>query len=126
MKPPLSIRADKELKPIGIIGVDFHMYPLADKTFSRVQYLRDGWHSNYGRKNRSHYRSILLCGGKMGWLSYSMSLEEVCNSSTFCLQKNDDCRLKSKHDYLYQVQCQLYCADKEWCDFVLRTDRLNE
>ena len=56
-----------------------------------------------------------------------LTLTEACNSSTFCLeQKQRDgqvaYRLKRKHDYYYQVQCQLYCADKAWCDFVLRTE----
>ena len=57
-----------------------------------------------------------------------LTLTEACNSSTFCLeQKQRDgqvaYRLKRKHDYYYQVQCQLYCADKAWCDFVLRTEK---
>ena len=55
-----------------------------------------------------------------------LTLTEACNSSAFCLQKKQidghvTFSLKRKHDYYYQVQCQLYCADKEWCDFVLRT-----
>ena len=30
---------------------------------------------------------------------------------------------KRQHDYYYQVQCQLYCCDLEWCDFVVRTEK---
>ena len=57
-----------------------------------------------------------------------LTLTEACNSSAFCLQKKQidghvTFSLKRKHDYYYQVQCQLYCADKEWCDFVLRTQK---
>lgn len=32
-------------------------------------------------------------------------------------------RLKRRHDYYYQIQCQLYCVNREWWDFVLRTDK---
>ena len=57
---------------------------------------------------------------------YSMrgkSLAEACKSSTFCLQNRDNTyKLKTNHDYFHQVQCQLYCVDREWCDFILRTD----
>ena len=31
--------------------------------------------------------------------------------------------LKRRHDYYFQVQCQLYCEEREWCDFVVRTDK---
>ena len=52
------------------------------------------------------------------------TLEEACKISSFCLEKKENgYRLKRRHDYYYQVQCQLYCDDKSWCDFVLRTDK---
>ena len=35
----------------------------------------------------------------------------------------DTCRLKHGHDYYYQVQCQLYCTDMEWCDFIVKTEK---
>lgn len=51
-----------------------------------------------------------------------MTLSEACGSSTFCLQQQErDRRLKRRHNYYYQIQCQLYCIDIEWCDFVLTT-----
>ncbi len=51
-------------------------------------------------------------------------LKDACSSSTFCLEiKNNKLQLKHRHDFYYQVQCQLYYADKNWCDFVLRTDK---
>lgn len=31
--------------------------------------------------------------------------------------------LKKRQDYFFQIQCQLYCEDKEWCDFVVRTEK---
>ena len=51
---------------------------------------------------------------------------EAVKSPTFCLQhkKEDDTfQLKKRHDYYYQIQCQLYCTNRAWCDFVLRTDK---
>ncbi len=29
----------------------------------------------------------------------------------------------SLHDYYFQIQCQLYCEGKEWCDYVVRTEK---
>lgn len=57
----------------------------------------------------------------------NMTLSEACSPS-FCLkEENKDAittyKLKLKHDYFFQIQCQLYCADKEWCDFVVRTEK---
>ena len=51
-------------------------------------------------------------------------LKDACSSSTFCLEmsKMDKPQLECRHDFYSQIQCQLYCADKNWCDFVLRTD----
>ena len=54
------------------------------------------------------------------------TLEEACSRSTFCLELDKDnkiLKLKRKHDYYYQIQCQLYCTDRNWCDFVLRTNK---
>ena len=52
--------------------------------------------------------------------------EEACTKSSFCLEKdkNGILQLKRKHDYYYQVQCQLYCAEKNWCDFIVRTNKV--
>lgn len=54
-----------------------------------------------------------------------LTLSEAVKKPAFCLEKKGDdmYRLKRRHDYFYQVQCQLYCAMKEWCDFVVRTGR---
>ena len=57
------------------------------------------------------------------------SLGEACTTSSFCLesQAQEDgkvtYKLKTKHDYYYQMQCQMYCTDRNWCDFVLRTNK---
>ena len=51
-------------------------------------------------------------------------LDEAYKSSGFCLQKKDSMyKLKVRHDYYFQVQCQLNCANRSWCDFVLRTNK---
>lgn len=51
--------------------------------------------------------------------------EEACKKSSFCLEKKENgiLQLKRRHDYYFQVQCQLYCVDKNWCDFVVRTNK---
>ena len=48
---------------------------------------------------------------------------EACRTSSFCLEKGNSLRLKHQHNYYYQVQCQLYCVDQHWCDFVVRTNK---
>ena len=55
-------------------------------------------------------------------------MAEACRSSSFCLkeEKKEDIatyNLKKKHDYFYQVQCQMYCVNKECCDFVVQTEK---
>ncbi len=52
-------------------------------------------------------------------------LGEACEKTSFCLTLNEkkELKLKNRHDYWYQVQCQLYCVDKTWCDFVVRTNK---
>ena len=52
------------------------------------------------------------------------TLDEACSGKIFCLEKKGSkYKLKRKHDCYYQVQCQLYCTDTSWCDFVVRTER---
>ena len=59
--------------------------------------------------------------------SYSMrekTLDEACKTSSFCQENRDNTyRLKTRHDYFHQVQCQLYCTNMDWCDFILRTNK---
>ena len=53
-------------------------------------------------------------------------IKEACTNTSFCLQmdkKANSIRLKQRHDYYYQVQCQMYCTDTQWCDFVVRTNK---
>lgn len=51
------------------------------------------------------------------------TIAEACTSS-FCLERKDDTfKLKRRHDYYFQIQCQLYCTDRNWCDFTVRTNK---
>ena len=58
-----------------------------------------------------------------------MTIEEACSKSkSFCLEKTERdgsvvFSLKKRHDYSYQIQCQMYCCDESWCDFVVRTEK---
>ena len=65
---------------------------------------------------------------KNPFASRDITLSEACTKSTFCLKMNEKegevkFQLKRQHNYFYQVQCQLYCCDLEWCDFVVRTEK---
>ena len=53
------------------------------------------------------------------------TLAEAVTASGFCLERKKDnmYKLKARHDYYFQIQCQLYCTDRNWCDFVLRTNK---
>ena len=52
---------------------------------------------------------------------------EACEKlSSFCLEKqkgSNSYKLKKCHSYYYQVQCQLFCDSREWCDFVVNTEK---
>ncbi len=58
------------------------------------------------------------------------SIQEACTTpstkNSFCLEldkKKETMRLKRRHDYYFQVQCQLYCVSVSWYDFVVRTNK---
>ena len=58
-----------------------------------------------------------------------MTLLQACQSKKpLCLEKeekegNITFFLKRRHHYFFQVQCQMYCENREWCGFVLRTEK---
>ena len=56
-----------------------------------------------------------------------LTIGEACTKKTFCLEQKKADRvtysLKQTHNYYYQVQCQMYCCDVAWCDFVVRTEK---
>ena len=52
------------------------------------------------------------------------TIAEACLTATFCLEtKQSKYKLKHRHDYYYQIQCQLYCVDCGWCDLAVKTER---
>ena len=54
----------------------------------------------------------------------SKTLKEATTNPAFCLQEEGNSyKLKRKHDYFHQIQCQLHCTNREWCDFVVNTDK---
>ena len=56
----------------------------------------------------------------------SQTLMEATLKSAFCLERDGTTysfRLKPRHDYYHQVQTQLYCTRRHWCDFVVRTNK---
>lgn len=56
----------------------------------------------------------------------NLSVNEAANSvAYFCLEKDvqGKIRLKRDHAYYYQVQMQLFVTDKQYCDFILWTER---
>ena len=62
---------------------------------------------------------------KNPYSSREQTLIEAASSASFCLKcdKDNKLSLKRRHDYYYQVQCQLFCTKRDWCDFVLRTGK---
>ena len=73
----------------------------------------------------SHPRRSGLVEIKNPYTARNQTLMEAAQKSTFCLEqnKNDSSfRLKTRHDYYYQVQTQLYCTARHWCDFIVRTN----
>ena len=55
------------------------------------------------------------------------AIGEACSNRGFCLEKQEKAgqviySLKRPHNYYYQVQCQMYCCNVEWCDFVVNTE----
>jgi len=53
----------------------------------------------------------------------NMTLDEAVRKlKNFCLHRNkttQQLQLKENHDYYYQMQCTMYCTNREWCDFVI-------
>ena len=54
-----------------------------------------------------------------------MMISEAIRSRTFCLENKPDItayQLKKRHDYFYQI-CELYCTNRDWCYFVVVTEK---
>ena len=54
-----------------------------------------------------------------------MTIAEACEKiKGFCIKSRQGKRaLDTNHNYFYQVQCQLYCTQTVWCDFVVTTNK---
>ena len=76
--------------------------------------------------NTSHPQ--LLVEIKNPFSAKDKEIREDCNSSNFYLQVDktaNNVQLKQRHDYYYQVQCQMYMYNTQWCDhdFAVRTNK---
>ena len=78
--------------------------------------------------NPSHPQGLVEI--KNPYSTRNKSLEGACETtSNFCpeSQAQEDgkvtYKLKARHDYYYQMQCQMYCTGRNWCNFVLRTNK---
>ena len=61
---------------------------------------------------------------KNPWGARNISIREAASTiSHFCVGlTNDTLHLKHSHDYYYQVQIAMYCDQRQWCDFVVKTE----
>lgn len=55
------------------------------------------------------------------------TIEEAAGSKSFCLQldKEGKAYLPKKHNYYFQIQCAMYCTNRQWCDLVVMTKNLH-
>ena len=64
---------------------------------------------------------------KNPYAAKEFTISEACEKvKSFCLEKcttKDKYQLKKRHDYFYQMQCQMYCEQRDWCDFIVNTER---
>uniref|UniRef100_A0A8C6LGZ3 YqaJ viral recombinase domain-containing protein n=1 Tax=Nothobranchius furzeri TaxID=105023 RepID=A0A8C6LGZ3_NOTFU len=76
------------------------------------------------------YVSCSCCGPgvieiKCTFCAKDLSVDEAADLGNFCLEKNEQgtIRLKPDHAYYYHVQMQIFVTDRQYCDFVLWTER---
>ena len=51
------------------------------------------------------------------------TVAEAFQTATSCLEDiKNKLALKRRHDYYYQIQCQLYCVDCNWCGLMVKTE----
>ena len=52
----------------------------------------------------------------------TMTLQDASQSKDFCLVNRDgSLQLKRTHVYFHQLQATMFCTERKWCDFVVRT-----
>ena len=79
-----------------------------------------------------HDPNSTLCEGlvecKAPYSLKEQTIEEAyLTKKSFCLKNNEEdgsvfYSLKKRHDYYFQIQCQIHCCDVSCCDFVVRTE----
>ena len=54
-----------------------------------------------------------------------MTISEASKKKGFCIKFEEGTGkcLDKNHNYYFQVQCQIYCTRRQWCDFVVRTNK---
>ena len=88
-----------------------------------------GWHLVLTTKYPSAAQSLGVAEYKNPYNARDLTLQEACDKTKmFSLESGEENRqvtfkLKRRHDYYYQIQCQMYCCNVEWCDFVVRTNK---
>ena len=74
-------------------------------------------------------QSLGISEYKNPYAARNFTLHEACDTvKSFCLERREEkeqvtYKLKRRHDYYYQIQCQMFCSKVEWCDFVVRTSK---
>ena len=60
---------------------------------------------------------------KCPWSMRNLTVEDMAKQSQSCLQTDEsgNISLKRNHTYFYQVQCQMFCTNRKWCDFLVCT-----
>ena len=71
-----------------------------------------------------------LCHGeglveiKCPWTYRDLTIAEYAEKNESCLEKDQKgIKLKRKHSYFFQVQCQMHVTQRKWCDFFLCTTK---
>ena len=74
-------------------------------------------------------QSLGIAEYKNPYVARNFTLQKACDTvKSFCLERREEkgqvtYKLKKRHDYYYQIQCQMFCSKVEWCDFVVQTNK---
>ncbi|XP_038058735.1 uncharacterized protein LOC119730016 [Patiria miniata] len=74
------------------------------------------------------YVNCKCCGAglvevKCPFKDKSLTVTQYASKGKTCLTVDEDkVSLRTTHNYYAQVQCQLFCTDRKYCDFVLMTE----
>ncbi|XP_057297429.1 uncharacterized protein LOC130629386 [Hydractinia symbiolongicarpus] len=61
---------------------------------------------------------------KCPWTHRGLNIPEYASKKDSCLEiVGVDIKLKRKHTYFYQMQCQMHATGRNWCDFFLCTTK---